>query len=139
MSESRLEYLRDFGYTADTVYPYAKVEVLKARLLEVGGVAVILVPKAEYRQLLKDGEFRDGAEARVWKQRVGDCHGNVARTMGRYRAKGKPDRFVPMTGFALSDDGAWRYHSWLVESDTNKIVETTRSRLAYYGVTDREV
>ena len=34
------------------------------------------------------------------------------------------------TGYALSCDRLWRYHSWGITSD-NKIVETTQPRIAY--------
>ncbi len=39
------------------------------------------------------------------------------------------------TGFALSSDGLWRYHSWGYDSDdSGYIVETTEERLLYFGV-----
>ncbi len=45
------------------------------------------------------------------------------------------------TGFALSDDGLWRYHTWGYDLDeeTNStisefIVETTQERLLYFGL-----
>lgn len=36
---------------------------------------------------------------------------------------------------ALSDDGMWRQHSWLVwhKARSNQIVETTVKRIVYYG------
>jgi len=36
------------------------------------------------------------------------------------------------TGFALSTDGLWRYHSWIV-SENDVITETTGPRLIYIG------
>jgi hypothetical protein len=36
------------------------------------------------------------------------------------------------TGFALSADGLWRYHSWAIDFD-NFIIETTEERLLYFG------
>lgn len=36
------------------------------------------------------------------------------------------------TGYALSDDGLWRYHSWIVTKN-NAIIETTVNRLIYIG------
>ena len=36
------------------------------------------------------------------------------------------------SGYALSSDGLWRFHSWGFDYD-NKLVETTESRLCYYG------
>ena len=39
------------------------------------------------------------------------------------------------TGYALSKDGMWRQHSWLVlrKCRSYKIVETTEKREAYFG------
>jgi hypothetical protein len=36
------------------------------------------------------------------------------------------------TGYALSADGLWRHHSWIL-SKNNVIIETTESRLIYLG------
>lgn len=36
------------------------------------------------------------------------------------------------SGFALSVDGLWRFHSWIM-TDKNVIIETTNSRLIYLG------
>ena len=37
-----------------------------------------------------------------------------------------------MTGYALSDDGLWRQHSWGLLTD-DRVVETTVARLRYFG------
>jgi len=37
------------------------------------------------------------------------------------------------TGYALSNDGIWRSHSWCFEEQTYRIVETTLKRVAYHG------
>lgn len=36
------------------------------------------------------------------------------------------------TGYALSDDGLWRFHSWIIDKD-DIIIETTKERLIYVG------
>jgi hypothetical protein len=36
------------------------------------------------------------------------------------------------TGYALSPDGLWRYHSWGIDK-YDKIIETTEARLLYFG------
>ena len=44
-----------------------------------------------------------------------------------------------MTGYALSDDGMWRQHSWCICDageeyiEDSIIIETTEKRLAYFG------
>jgi hypothetical protein len=42
------------------------------------------------------------------------------------------------TGYALSDDRLWRYHSWGVDAH-GRIVETTVERIAYFGMDETEV
>lgn len=37
------------------------------------------------------------------------------------------------TGYALSDDGLWRFHSWGINFN-DEIVETTEPRIKYYGI-----
>ena len=43
------------------------------------------------------------------------------------------DHSVIVTGWAMSDDGVWRQHSWVRHLGTGKIYETTEKRLLYYG------
>lgn len=40
---------------------------------------------------------------------------------------------VIMTGYALSDDGIWRAHSWGVDLTTGDTIETTDARWLYFG------
>lgn len=37
------------------------------------------------------------------------------------------------TGYALSDDGLWRFHSWGL-TNAGTIVETTAPRIKYFGI-----
>ncbi|MDR3674477.1 MAG: hypothetical protein P4N24_03235 [Acidobacteriota bacterium] len=56
------------------------------------------------------------------------CHENVA-------AVWKARRFEIIaiaTGYALSDDGLWRRHSWGILR--NGVLETTEARLQYFGI-----
>ncbi len=51
-------------------------------------------------------------------------------------SKVKPQTHVAVAiGFALSKDGIWRQHSWLLErrQDRVGVVETTEPRIAYFG------
>jgi hypothetical protein len=57
-----------------------------------------------------------------------DCHNNV---IAMFRA-GRVDGIG--TGYALSDDGLWRSHSWGVRAN-GTIIETTERRCSYFGVT----
>jgi len=71
------------------------------------------------------GAFFPGERARLVGGQRNACHKNAAllddgRTCRRF------------TGFALSDDGCWRLHSWVMTPDG--IVETTERRTLYFGV-----
>lgn len=46
------------------------------------------------------------------------------------------DRCFIATGYALSEDGLWRCHSWVVQpmARTVRVWETTVKRVAYFGV-----
>ena len=54
------------------------------------------------------------------------CHQNSALL-----ALGK--KWAMMTGMALSDDGCWRAHSWVIDAHGG-VRETTTPRTMYYGV-----
>ena len=58
------------------------------------------------------------------------CHANSANLWEQNK-----DITRICTGYALSKDGMWRQHSWLVwhKARSNQIVETTVKRIAYYG------
>lgn len=61
----------------------------------------------------------------------GACHENVAGLLQR------DELDSGWAGYALSEDGLWRHHSW--GKRNGKIVETTVERLVYWGVPVRVV
>lgn len=71
------------------------------------------------------------------------CHANSCNLWRQNKDNKEADIHI-CTGYALSLDGVWRQHSWLVYIDTNvnrpKIIETTAKRIAYFGfiMTDEE-
>ena len=56
----------------------------------------------------------------------GDCHFNVLKL----KKAGLVEKWI--MGFALSEDGLWRFHSWGMKGEL--IVETTEEQIAYIGV-----
>lgn len=60
------------------------------------------------------------------------CHANAARLW-----EDDPDNISIMTGWALSKDGIWRQHTWVITCEmppkTGRIIETTEKRLVYFG------
>jgi len=121
--------LKEEGLTADSVFSEWDCEALKHKLLSIGGQAVIFMGKLdEYGELLQNGEFVSGENTKMWKLSAGHCHDNVEYIIRRW------PHFKGLTGFALSADGVWRYHSWVFDPVRNCIRETTEPRLMYYGI-----
>ena len=102
---------------------------LSEMLLSIGGDAV--VPAREdgddfNRAVMRRGQFfRSGAF--MANMKACDCHGNVSRLY----LEGYPLWIA--TGYALSNDGLWRSHTWGVSRKDGEVVETTEPRVAYYG------
>ena len=124
------EALRVRGYTADLELPnLSHLTNLRNRLLRLGGWAVILhFEEPDLDDILERGVLVRGKTARMRKGRPRDCHCNAARN-----ARAGSDGIAIMTGYALSEDGAWRQHSWNLDRTSNRIIETTVKRVAYYG------
>jgi hypothetical protein len=60
------------------------------------------------------------------KGAVSACHANCAKL---WKKSPKTTKFV--TGYALSADGIWRRHSWVMRGET--LIETTVRRKKYRG------
>ena len=104
---------------------------LKWRLLDFAGEAVCLPGYEEdLENILEYGQFWLGYNAERVKGEPCKCHQNSARIWIQNK-----NETVICTGYALSVDGMWRQHSWLIhrKARSNKIVETTRPRVLYYG------
>lgn len=74
----------------------------------------VVIPDPEKDMVCVEGELRA-------------CHDNCEKLLAEEKIE------VWMTGYAMSDDGLWRHHSWGKDKD-GRIVETTLERLAYLGV-----
>lgn len=100
------------------------------RVLEHGGRLVVPPMEPEpHLDVLLDGQIIDLRATRRRGEPNG-CHANSATLWLR----GAADALG--TGYALSDDGLWRQHSWALTGTGRgrKIVETTVARDRYYGV-----
>lgn len=102
---------------------------LKLLLLKLGGDFVVAPPKpdADVTALLECG-FLIGGKIVLKEMARSACHQNVSAL---WRAR-KFGLVGIATGFALSDDGLWRQHSWGILRDG--ILETTQARLKYFGI-----
>lgn len=96
-------------------------------LLSMGGDLVVppMYPDGMLRRLLVDGLRFADVPLTVEAGEPRDCHVNVVRLWREGRAS-------IATGYALSEDGLWREHSWGVRD--GGVVETTEPRQCYWGV-----
>jgi hypothetical protein len=102
---------------------------LERRLLDLGGtVALLFLPDPQIGELLDRGCYFPGAGSLMRRGLPSACHTNAAmllvRTSGLVRIA---------FGYALSTDGLWRQHSWGVDAEDGRIIETTERRVRYYG------
>lgn len=99
---------------------------LESVLLGYGGRHLVCLPDAQMQRLIDEGIVMRG-RALMRRGKPSSCHENVAWMWGNNHRD-----YRIATGYALSDDGLWRQHSWLINSD-GRIVETTEKRVLYYG------
>lgn len=105
---------------------------LEQLLLTHGGTLLAYRHEPDLKILLQRGEvFAEPAE--LVPGEPDRCHPNVARFWSEHR-----DACAIVTGYALSEEGWWRQHSWLlrrqVAPGVARFVEATISRLKYFGV-----
>jgi hypothetical protein len=109
------------------VFPELK-DVLKE--LPIGAtpdeVQLCLATLVDYG-LLECGFLIDGPIT-TYKMAPSSCHRNVA-TLWKQRQQGI---VAIASGYALSDDGLWRQHSWGILRDG--VLETTEQRSKYFGI-----
>lgn len=106
------------------------------RILGLAGLTVLTpVVEEHLRPLLERGEVFSGRDPVRMTGAAIQCHMNTARLWEANRSE-----VSIVTGYALSDDGIWRQHSWGFMKGTGRVVETTEDRLLYYGcrLTDEE-
>jgi hypothetical protein len=102
---------------------------LKAILLRLGGDLLVAPPKLDHDvpAFLVRGFLMSGPVSLKYMKANG-CHQNIASIW-------KARRFGIVgiaTGYALSEDGLWRQHTWGVLR--NGVLETTEERLKYFGI-----
>jgi len=104
---------------------------LHDRLLSLGGECVCLpVVEEDLDRLLGRGTVFPGSGALFKKGANCQCHSNSAFLWDANRSL-----LALMTGYALSEDGVWRQHTWCVFKRRRpaRIIETTASRVLYFG------
>jgi len=84
----------------------------------------------DLHNIIRRGQLWFGDRFILKRERDCACHANSARYWESHR-----EDTVLCTGYALSEDGIWRQHTWLVHirPRKNRIIETTVPRIAYFG------
>lgn len=122
---------------------YSEFQQLHAILLAIGGGETCFpCLEEDMTAILERGYYRKGT-SKMMVGRACQCHANVCELWERNH---KDHDIRICTGYALSQDGMWRQHSWLVHyyktatQNRVRVVETTTKRVAYYGfeMTDEE-
>jgi hypothetical protein len=106
-----------------------KSSELRQILLNIGGQALVAPPnnyEADLEPLISLGRVING-QLEVVCMDDNACHLNVANL---WEKAGRAD-FGIGTGYGLNA-GLWRQHTWAMDSD--KLIETTVKREAYFGV-----
>ena len=104
---------------------------LHDRILTFGGDEVCMTAFDEDAQkILSRGQFFYGGSY-MRKGQDCQCHCNSANLWNMNQG-----RCSIATGYALSEDGLWRSHSWVIQpmKRTVRVWETTVKRVAYFGV-----
>lgn len=108
---------------------------LHDRLLEIGGVETCFPTfENDLDYILTYGQLWDNLTVNLRRGEPSQCHANSAKIWKKYQDS--PDhKYAIVTGYALSTDGLWRQHSWIlqIKPRANVLIETTAPRLAYYG------
>ncbi len=135
IEKSRYQSLKKSGYTLDSIFDKGQHEDLKKRLLNLGGEAVILVAaEPDKEPIMTRGCTRINPKIYMIEGEPNECHSNSAYVWSADR-----ELCSICTGYALSADGIWRQHSWVVSWGGTTLIETTEKRVAYHGFTLNEV
>jgi hypothetical protein len=113
----------------DAIGKQPELKRLKALLLRLGGDFLVAPPRPDQDvPLLLEQGFLTSGPTRLKVMKSSSCHQNVASIW----TKRKFGIVGIATGYALSDDGLWRQHTWGILRDG--VLETTEPRLKYFGI-----
>lgn len=108
---------------------------LQGKLMSFGGQDVCMPWKEiDLEPIMERGQFWYGDASKKVGGTSRECHSNSAKLWRKHLDNPKREIHI-VTGYALSDDGLWRQHSWAVEVGAKKniILESTTPRVAYFG------
>lgn len=120
------------GYIGDEKGGDKEKELIK-KLLTFGGYEVCMpYIEEDADKILSRGQLWYGDRVQVFKGRPSQCHSNICDLWEQNRNE---HEVAIATGYALSSDGMWRQHSWMMLRGARsvKVIETTEKRVAYFG------
>lgn len=104
---------------------WPELKPLQDKLLLLGGDWVALEPEPDLEALLNEGRVIKG-KLIFNRMSPHNCHKNCCELWEK-----DPKNCRIASGWALSSDGIWRQHTWLLKGKA--IIETTEPRTLYYG------
>lgn len=123
---------------------YPGLAKLDIKLLSIAGGMLNPIFEEDLERILSRGVTLDGEFAHMMVGQASECHCNSARLW-----KQNEGSVRIATGYALSQDGLWRQHSWCVAPENPEmfiledidpdlpngwsVIETTDERLVYFG------
>ena len=104
---------------------------LREKLLSFAGSDVCMpVVDGDLNEILSRGQIWYGDRLQMRTGQPSQCHRNSSYLWSKNK-----ERYVLCTGYALTPDGMWRSHTWLIEPRVRKsrVIETTVPRILYFG------
>ena len=111
--------------TEKNIKTMPELKPLQDKLLSLGGDWVALEPECDLLAILNRGQLFNGRVV-FKKMAPHGCHRNCCEVWAE-----RPRIYKIAIGWALSDDGIWRQHTWITKG--RAIIETTEPRSLYYG------
>lgn len=113
---------------------------LNRLLLSFGGHETCFpAVEEDMAKILERGQLWIGDHSILIKGEPSRCHANSSNL---WLANKDKNEVAIATGYALSKDGLWRQHTWLVQRNARsvRVIETTVKRVCYFGfvMTDAE-
>lgn len=107
---------------------YDYIQPLRKKLLNIGGDEVVPNREEQADEFIQNGSVINFESIMLVNGRSSQCHSNSCLL---YQQNEEITHIG--TGWALSEDGLWRQHSWAMKNK-NTLVETTLKREVYYGL-----
>jgi hypothetical protein len=141
-TEEEINSLKKLNISDEDKQHFETNKFLNEILLSYGGKRALLYGvEIDLEDIIERGQLWLGDHSKSVRGYNCQCHHNSASLWDKHKDNPKKNIKVA-TGYALSDDGLWRQHSWcvLVRAKKNLILESTTERLAYFGfvLTDEE-